>query len=283
MLVGSVSKAAEMLAVSQPAVSRLIADLERSLGLRLFIRNRGRLAPTPEADLLFQDAQMAFAGIEMVSEAAAALRTLRRGRIRIVSETVYAEGYLPRLVARYQKAHPEVAVELDIGPSARAAHWVSARWYDVGFVVLPVAEPEVTLYRHGTREALCVLNVNHPLADHEVIDAGDLTEDAFISLVSGSPFRAAVDQAFVRAQGQRTIRTEVRTQHGICALVAEGAGVSVVDPCVADDLRDPRLVFRRFRPAITWELGLLLPAARTPSMIARDFVTFVQESAAARQ
>ena len=279
MLVGSVSKAAEMLAVSQPAVSRLIADLEETLGLRLFIRSRGRLSPTPEADLLFQDAQMAFAGIEIVSEAAAALRTLRRGRIRIVSETVYAEGYLPRLVAQYQKAHPEVSVELDIGPSARAARWVAARWYDIGLVVLPVAEPEVTLHQHGTHEAMCVLNAKHPMAHRKTINAKDLAGEAFVSLVPGSPFRAAVDQAFAGARTQRTIRTEVRTQHGICSLVAEEAGVSVVDPVVADDLHDPRLVFRRFRPSIAWQLGLLQPAARPPSMVAQDFIAFVQKSA----
>lgn len=280
MLTGSVSKAAQMLSVSQPGVSRLVADLELALGLELFNRSRGRLTPTPEAELLFQDAQVAFAGLEMVSEAALALRTLRRGRIRVVSETVYAEGYLPRLVARYQEAHSEVAVELDIGPSARAAHWVSARWYDVGLVVLPVSEPEVTMHKHRVHEAVCVLRTDHPLAAKQTITARDLSGQPFVSLVSGSPFRASVDRAFQRGRGRRTIRTEARTQHAICAFVAEGAGVSVVDPCVADDVHDPRLVFRRFRPSIFWELGLLLPAARTPSMIAQDFVTFVQQNAA---
>lgn len=275
MLAGSVGKAAEMLSVSQPAVSRLVSDLEGQLGLELFARIRGRLVPTPEAELLLHDAQTAFAGLDMVSEAAAALRTMQRGRIRVVCETVFAEGYLPRLVARYQREHPEVAFELDIGPSARVANWVATRWYDVGLVVLPVAEPEVSVQPHARHEALCVLHSGHELSRRETIAAEDLAGQMFVSLVSGSPFRSAIDQVFDRARVARTIRTEARTQHGICAFVAEGGGVSLVDPCVAEDMRDPRLVFRPFRPAIAWDIAVLMPAARAPSLVARDFAAFL--------
>jgi len=282
MLAGSVGKAAEMLSVSQPAVSRLVADLEGELGIALFLRERGRLLPTPEAELLFQDAQAAFAGLDMVSEAAAALRTLRRGRIRVVCETVFAEGHLPRLVARYRRAHPEVAFEIDIGPSARVASWVATRWYDVGLVVLPIAEPEVSVEPHARHEALCVLNTRHPLSARTTIAAADLAGEAFVSLVSGSPFRSAIDRVFERARVPRTIQTEARTQHGICALVAEGDGVSLVDPCVAEDVRDPRLVFRPFRPRIAWDIAVVTPAARAPSLVARDFAAFLGRSAQAR-
>ncbi|TIU08122.1 MAG: LysR family transcriptional regulator, partial [Mesorhizobium sp.] len=94
MSYGSVTQAAEAIRISQPAVSRLISDLEASLGLRLFEREHGRLRPTSEVHLLFQESHMAFSGLARLREAATSLRVLQRGRIRIASETLYSQGFV---------------------------------------------------------------------------------------------------------------------------------------------------------------------------------------------
>lgn len=278
MLCGSASKAGDMLFVSQPAVSRLIADLEADLDLKLFERRRGRLVPTAEGELLFEEVQHAFAGMELITEAATALRTLRQGRVRVVAETVYADRFLPRVAARFQREHPDVTIEIDIGPSARVATWVAARWYDLGLVVLPVAEPELTTRPYLRQQAVCVLPADHALAEKPTVGLDDLRGATFVSFIYGSPFRIAIDRAFDRAAVQRRTMAEARTHTGVCAMVAEGAGVGVVDPCVARDTAYPDLAFRPLQPAVGWDLGLLLPATRAPSLATRRFVDILQLS-----
>src|SRR5690606_32731373 len=75
----TVTNAAEMLHVSQPVVTRLIADLEERIGIQLFERRKGRLHPTPEAMLLYEDVHRSLSSIERITNAASEIRSLQRG------------------------------------------------------------------------------------------------------------------------------------------------------------------------------------------------------------
>ncbi len=268
---GSVTRAAEAMNVTQPAVSRLIGDLEAALGLRLFLREQGRLRPTEEAHLLFQESIMAFNGLARLREAAMSLRGLQRGRVRIVSETVYAEGLLPRLMAAYCRDHQDVQMELDTGPSARIADWIAEAWYDIGLVVLPVAQQDVLVRPLLRQHALCALPRDHRLADRAAVDLAELAAEPFVAPVSNTPYRVVFNRAMKSAGIEPDIRLEVRTQHGICAFVACGAGVALVEPCAARDMRGRDLVFLPLRPAVSWDLAVLQPKARPSSLLCQDF------------
>ena len=277
---GSVTRAAEAMNVTQPAVSRLVRDLEATLGLRLFLREQGRLRPTEEAHLLFQESIMAFNGLARLREAAMSLRGLQRGRVRIVSETVYAEGLLPRLMAAYCRDHPDVQMELDTGPSARIADWIAEAWYDIGLVVLPVAQLDVQVRPLARQHALCALPRGHRLAERAFVELAELAAEPFVAPVPNTPYRVVFDRAVKAAGIEPDIRFEVRTQHGICAFVACGAGVALVEPCAARDLQGADLAFVPLHPAVSWDLALLLPKARPASLLCKDFAEHMLRSIA---
>src|SRR5687768_1291094 len=80
MTSGSASRASELLGVTQPAISRSVADLEAAVGFSLFDRVRGRLVPTPEGQMFFRDVNASFAGLDRLRSAAARIRDFGSGR-----------------------------------------------------------------------------------------------------------------------------------------------------------------------------------------------------------
>ena len=80
---GTVSRAAKRLSVSQPAVSKLIQSLEQAIGLVLFDRTRGRLSPSAEATMLFEEVERLFGGLSSLKTFAEEIRTVHHGSLRI--------------------------------------------------------------------------------------------------------------------------------------------------------------------------------------------------------
>ena len=275
MLHGTVTQAASAMNISQPAVTRLIMDFEAWLTITLFERDRGRLKPTPEAHMLFKESDMAFSGLARLREAAMALKDIHRGRIRMITETVYAEGLLPRFIAKYLKNHADVHFELDIGPSTRVADWIAETWYDIGLVVLPVSQTDIVTYILQRQYALCAIPNHHRLAKKSIIHLEDFAAERFVAPVVNSPFRVLIDKAMKKVSIEPDIQIEVRSQHGICSLVEAGAGVALVEPCMAEDMAHSNIHFIPCTPSIYWDIALIVPKARKMSMACRDFLEFL--------
>ncbi|MEA3100508.1 LysR family transcriptional regulator, partial [Caballeronia mineralivorans] len=95
MLCATVTRASEMLHISQPATTRLLADLEISLGFPLFKREKKRLHPTAEAQALFEEVQRSLSGMDRIARAADEIRALQRGTLQIVAAPALAHSFLP--------------------------------------------------------------------------------------------------------------------------------------------------------------------------------------------
>jgi len=279
MIHGSVTRAGEALHISQPAVSRLLADFEQSLGVKLFERGHGRLMPTAEAQLLYKESEVVFGGISRLNDAALSLRELRRGRIRIVSEVVYMEGFLPRLAAEYQAEHPDVQFELDTGPSASIVQWIELSWYDLGIVVLPTQQADIEIQRFQDLSAVCAVPSSHSLADRKLVSLKDLEGENFVAHIPDTAFRIHIDRAFLAAGVVPRVCIEARTQFGMCTAVKSGAGFALVDPCVVPDAVGDDIVFLECEDPVRWETAMITPRVRPSSLVCRDFMSYLYHAA----
>ena len=127
MLTKSITRASEMLFVSQPAVSRLIRDLETSVEFDLFKRIKKRLVPTPEGEALFEEVERSFTGINEISLAAREIKDFRSGSMVIASLPALGLGYLPEIITRFAEEKPGVSLSLSIRDSQSVSSLIGAQ------------------------------------------------------------------------------------------------------------------------------------------------------------
>ncbi len=272
MLTGTMVRAAEALYVSQPAVSRLIADLERDLGYLLFNRTRGRLQPTEEGNALYIEVQRSFVGLSQVETAARALGRDSSGVLRIVAMPSLTGEPLTRAIARYARENPDVSFEIEVRPRRLVIESIAAQQYDIGVTTLPVDIPSIDVRHLSEGNSVCVVSADHPLAGRDVIHAQDLEGESFVSFSTDTLFRIRVDRVFDDLGVNRRMRFETRTAEVACNLVAEGAGVAIVGTWDVPASNRPEIILKPFEPALPLRIGALIPAHRPSSRRVEMFI-----------
>lgn len=273
----TVTAAAMVLHVSQPAVSRLIADFETSVGFRLFDRQQGRLVATAEARVLYEEVERAFTGLDRIALAAQQIRTMRRGSLHVAGSPAMALELLPRAVAAFVRAHPGVDVTLLTHSSHTVVELVAARRCDIGFAAEAVPHPAVRLERLTQGPMRCIAPPGHRLKARRIVRPEDLRDAPFISYPPSFDARAAIDRVFVEHDVARHLFVEAQLSQTIAALVAQGAGVALIDPITASFMKD-RLVVRRFEPAVMDQIYLASAIGQPLSALAQAFTAQTRET-----
>jgi DNA-binding transcriptional LysR family regulator len=187
---------------------------------------------------------------------------------------------LPRLIAGFVQDKPDASVVLQVRTSPKVIDWVMAQQVDVGISLLPVDHPAVRVERVASVDAVCVLPLGHALAGRALINAVDLRGEMFISLGREDRSRHMIDRVFDEAGVARLMRLETHLSEVACVFVANGAGVSIVDPFTAADFATGRIVVRPFEPKIRFDIYLLFPAFRPRSLLLDAFVDALKQEVA---
>lgn len=265
MQLGNMTKAAEQLGISQPAVSRLLADLQETVGYPLFTRRRHGILPTEDARRLHIEVESVFIGLDELGRRALAIRNLEVGEIRLSAVSVYGNNLLPLIISEFVKSHPGVNVSLDICRHDEVVDSLISRRSDLGLISGTEYCDDLTKQILLTRPALCALPQDHPLASNNVINATDLKDLPFISFPKDATFRYRVDNLFERAGVDREMRIEAGTHESVCNLVGLGLGVSIISPFTARLRANIPIVTRPFVPSLDLEIGVLTDNARMSS------------------
>lgn len=275
---GSVTRAAEALSISQPAVSKLLATLERHCGFALFHRTGGRLVPTREARLLAIEVERLFENTERVDSIAQAIRERRWGQLKVAGFPALALRFLPRVLAPFLKQRPDVHLALQSRTSPRIVELAIAQQIDIGFGLLPVDHPLVDCRKLCEFELVCALPAGHALTRRRLIRPGDLKDVPFISLGREDRSRFVVDEAFHGRALRTHMQIEAQMAEAACSFVASGLGVALVPPFAAEEFMSHGLEARRFRPAIRMTVWQLLPKSSPPAMLTLETATRLREA-----
>lgn len=269
---GSMTEAANVLSVSQPAISRQIRELEERFGLNLFIRHAGRIEPTKDALTLHGEVERCLGELEQLVKFANDLGESRRQRIRIAATVGHSYFMLPKVIAEFHKQYPEVTISLRSGLSPEVVELIDKGQSDIGFALLSVETQGVLLEPMPETELVCVLPKAHPLAEKPRIDVHDLAQEPLLLISENSLMRKRLLQTFESAGLSPNVILDSTYTGPICSLVNQGMGISILDYMTAEAYADHNITIRPFSPSVPCELKLVLPARQALSVPAKALV-----------
>lgn len=271
MLGQTVTRAAEMLHISQPAATRLLAALEDDIGFKLFERIKGRLQATPEALVLYQEVQRSLLGVERIARTAREINSLQRGSLLIACAPALGLSFLPRAISAFLQEHEQAHITLLVQSSREVVDLLVGQRCDLGFIAQPNAYPSPRGETLLSSRLCCALPRGHRLLAKSLIVPEDLEGEAFISYPHSVASRQHVDAIFAAHGVQRQLRLETQLSAPMCTFVEQGVGVALVDAISALEYHGQGVVFRPFEPAIEMDFSMLVPAQVQLSRFQQSF------------
>jgi len=283
MITGTITGASDMMEVSQPAVTRLIQDLEQILGFDLFLRQGRQIVPSVEGRMFFEEVETSHIGLDQLSQSAANIRDHKEGRLRVVTIPSVVTMFIGPILKAFNTEYPHVAVSLEVQATQRVFEYLTSGQCDLGLSTLPMENPAVVSRPVLTGQSVCIFPKRHRLRHLEKVSPKDLRGEEFISYKSDSLYRHKVDQLFSKAKVNRSLRYEARTTDAICKLVAAGVGVSVVGPSFPGAKLETGIEVRPFSPAIHGDLALLYLKHRESGRLINAFCETVVQTLQVRR
>lgn len=227
MMTGGITSAAAAMHVTQPAVSRLIRDLEQSMRLQLFERRGARLDPTPEAMMLYREVERLYLGLGQIAQAAEDIRSHKNIVIRIGTVTSLMRPYLQQAIHEIVGDRKDLPLVIDVENSRHIWEMVENAQYDVGFVY-GRQRMDVRAVPLGHLGAVAGVLPDHPLARKTACTADDLAGERILIPGRNSPVRIALDNALSTARGlpQSVVETSMLN---CCHFAAIGMGIAIAD------------------------------------------------------
>ncbi|TDX82192.1 DNA-binding transcriptional LysR family regulator [Neorhizobium sp. R1-B] len=229
MRTGTVTGAAALLNISQPALSQILLHAEDQLGFKLFNRVRGKLVPTREAEELYPECERIFSELSALRRRTTDMRFGRTGLIRVAASAPPAMSIVPKALVAFRASHPDIVVRSLIAPLVNVVDMIRDGDAPLGIVMNNFARPGIDVETLGHAELICIIPEHHRLAELEQIGFADLQNEMLISYRAGTlPGRLLVSAA---AAEKQIFNPAIEIDISITALpfVRDGFGVAIVD------------------------------------------------------
>ncbi|GGE31826.1 LysR family transcriptional regulator [Agaricicola taiwanensis] len=277
MHTGSVTAAARMLNLTQPAVTKILRHTEDQLRFQLFSRVKGRLVPTQDAQALFPDVERVFDEMREVRQSIEDIRSARSGRLSIVSIPTLGEAILPQAISTFMAERPDVTLDFDVRPRRAVVQSIATQRADLGFAFLALEHAAVASTELCRGGVTCIMRRDHPLVRLDVITPANLVGHRLVFYSKDQGLRTLIDAVVADARVELEPSLEVGWISTAWSLVNKGIGVALVDNFSQLDAIYPDIIMKPFLPHIPLRAELLTTKNIPLSRLARDFLKTVSQ------
>ena len=265
---GSFTKAARVLNMTQPAVSHAISSIESELGVTILIRDKRKgLIVTDVGSRILVHIREILNGVEKIEQEVAMEKGHEVGTIRIGSFPSAPAHFLPKMINHFKEKYPNLEVVLCEGTIKEVEDWLVSRVVDIGIVILPNKEMEIVPLTKG--KMVVILREDHPLCKKDAITIRDLENEPIILCKGGyePPIIDMFKQINVPLRAEYVISTVTTALN----MIQEGLGIAILAELSLTNL--PKNVqTRELEPQVWREIALAVPSLKDSSIAVQLFI-----------
>jgi DNA-binding transcriptional LysR family regulator len=277
----SFTKAADVLFMTQPAVTFQIKQLEEHFNTRLFERGHGKISLTPAGEVVLKYAEKI---LSLSAELDTRLREMTgrlSGPLLVGASMTIAEFMLPRVLGEFKSQHPEVQPKLTVGNSEAIEGRVAEHTLDIGMIEAPTHQPSLLTEVVCEDELQLIVPPQHPLAKMKSVTPKQLTSHAFVSRETGSGTREFTDLYFKNAgiaPGDLDVIMELGSSEAVKGVIGTGLGFSILSKMTVEkEQKLGELIAIPLHPKLLRSLSMVYPKEKFRSRLVNTFIDFTKQ------
>lgn len=279
MVTGTISGAARLLNVTQPAATQALQHAELQLGYKLFRRVKNRLVPTQEALALSSEVDKLFVQLESVRRLSSSLGRDSSAELRILIAPSLTGHLLPMALRRFRRRYKQTPISVRTEHSRDIAQAIALREADVGIVY--GSHPHPAIQETGVAVGRLVCVRERMKTQRSTIRLAELADQPVIRLHHKDPLGFVLADAASRLGIEFAGGITVQTYQTALSLAEHGFGPALIDEFTAANHREGRLHRYQLEPEIPVQLAALRAQAASDHAACDHFVGCVKEAAAA--
>ena len=254
---GSITNAAKILHVSQPSVSKVLSHAEMQLGFQLFDRVKGRLLPTDEARMLFDEVDKIYQQMRSINNTAQNLKRSDHGTINIALTPALGFDCVPEAIAQYHQQHPSVNFNIQTVHNDAVMQALFEHQCDFAVLFSPPTLAGITSIEIGQSELVIVYPKSYFEQQPQQLTLSQLSEFDFIDINDSGPLGGLLWNRIMEEDIEIHSRIKVQTYFIGTRLVAKGAGICVVDKFTAMGNLSDDIAIASFDPPVYFNINVL--------------------------
>ncbi|MCU5039528.1 LysR family transcriptional regulator [Bacillus cereus] len=265
---GSFTKAARVLNMTQPAVSHAISSIESELGVTILIRDKRQgLLVTDVGNRILVHIREILNGVEKIEQEVAMEKGHEVGTIRIGSFPSASAHFLPKMINHFKEKYPSLEVVLCEGTIKEVEDWLISRVVDIGIVILPNKEMEIVPLTKG--KMVAILREDHPLCKKDSITIRDLENEPIILCKGG--YEPPIIDMFKKANVPLRAEYVISTVTTALNMIQEGLGIAILAELSLTNLPQ-NVQTRELEPQVWREIALAVPSLKDSSIAVQLFI-----------
>lgn len=252
---GSMTAAAQVLSISQPAVTRMVRDLEKRVGFSLFERNGPRISPTPKGMKFFEESQRVLANFTQLTKRARAIRDEKIAAIDIVATPTMTSGLVAPVLARISGLLPDY-INIETTTAERVVHGLRQRTADIGFSAFPIEHDRLKCLARFESKLVAVVQEGSRYDTTEPLPLSVFKEERLATIDNNYRIGRDIRKAFEKMGISPP--SEIATNSSLSAAMAArvGMAIAICDPITAVGAPIKGVKLRPLSVPIKYEWGL---------------------------
>lgn len=273
---GSITNAAKILHVSQPSVSKVLSHAEMQLGFDLFKRVKGRLIPTDEAEMLFDEVDKIYQQMRSIKNTAENINKSEYGQISIGGTPALGFDVIPNAIAKYHQVHPQVNFNVQTLHNDAVMQSLLEHKCDLAILFEPNNMPGISSIDLAQSELVIVFPKSSFPDCPEKLSLSQVQEFEYIDISHSGPLGDLLWSRMM--QDSVTLKSLIKVQTYFIAarLVSQGAGICVVDRFTAQGNLADNIAIASFDPPLNFAVSALFLESKSLSKVTEEFLPYLK-------